>query len=113
MMQEPVPVFEIENLCAVNCQAPDITPQIRPYLTLEEGTILIRFRNYELHSGGAALLTFVNAQYVASYFSIYIRNKKARKFWVFRPKCRYSVGINRDVYTFITTFDCRKQPLFQ
>lgn len=72
MMQEPVPVFEIENLCAVNCQAPDITPQIRPYLTLEEGTILIRFRNYELHSGGAALLTFVNAQYVASYFSIYI-----------------------------------------
>lgn len=41
------------------------------------------------------------------------RNKKARKFWVFRPKCRYSVGINRDVYTFITTFDCRKQPLFQ
>lgn len=72
MMQEPVPVFEIENLCAVNCQAPDITQQIRPYLTLEEGTILIRFRNYELHSGGAALLTFVNAQYVASYFSIYI-----------------------------------------
>ena len=43
----------------------------------------------------------------------YNRNKKARKFWVFRPKCRYSVGINRDVYTFITTFDCRKQPLFQ
>ena len=43
----------------------------------------------------------------------YNGNKKARKFWVFRPKCRYSVGINRDVYTFITTFDCRKQPLFQ
>lgn len=41
------------------------------------------------------------------------RNKNARKFWVFRPKCRYSVGINRGVYTFITSFDCRKQPLFR
>lgn len=40
-------------------------------------------------------------------------NKNARKFWVFRPKCRYSVGINRGVYTFITSFDCRKQPLFR
>lgn len=72
MTEQPVPAFEIENLCGINCQAPDITPQIRPYLTLEEGTILIRFRNYELHSGGAALLSFVNRQYVASYFSIYI-----------------------------------------
>lgn len=43
----------------------------------------------------------------------YYRNKNARKFWVFRPKCRYSVGINRGVYTFITSFDCRKQPLFR
>ena len=43
----------------------------------------------------------------------YNRNKNARKFWVFRPKCRYSVGINRGVYTFITSFDCRKQPLFR
>lgn len=41
------------------------------------------------------------------------RNKNAQKYWVFRPKCRYSVGINRDVYTFITSFDCRKQPLFR
>lgn len=44
---------------------------------------------------------------------IIYRNKNARKFWVFRPKCRYSVGINRGVYTFITSFDCRKQPLFR
>ncbi len=72
MFKEPVPVFEIENLCNVNCQAPDITQQISPYLELEEGTVIIRFRNYELHAGGAALLTFVNNQYVASYFSIYI-----------------------------------------
>ena len=43
----------------------------------------------------------------------YCRNKNAQKHWVFRPKCRYSVGINRDVYTFITSFDCRKQPLFR
>lgn len=48
-----------------------------------------------------------------SMLSFYYRNKKARKFWVFRPKCRYSVGINRGVYTFITSFDCRKQPLFR
>lgn len=72
MTEQPIPVLEMENLCAINCQAPDITRQIRPYLTLEEGTIILRFRNYELHSGGAALLTFVNSQYVASYFSIYI-----------------------------------------
>ena len=43
----------------------------------------------------------------------YNRNKNARKYWVFQPKCRYSVGINRDIYTFITSFDCRKQPLFR
>lgn len=72
MFHEPVPVFEVENLCDVNCQAPDITRQMLPYLNLEEGTVVIRFRNYELHSGGASLLTFVNNQYVASYFSIYI-----------------------------------------
>lgn len=72
MAQESVPIFEIENLCEINSQAPDITAQIRPYTELEEGTIVIRFRNYELHSGGAALLTFVNDQYVASYLSIYI-----------------------------------------
>lgn len=43
----------------------------------------------------------------------YDGNKNARKYWVFQPKCRYSVGINRDVYTFITSFDCHKRPLFQ
>lgn len=43
----------------------------------------------------------------------YSRNKNVRKYWVFWLKCRYSVGINRDVYTFITSFDCRKQPLFR
>lgn len=71
-MIQPQPVFEIENLCGINCQAPDITEQIRPYTGLSEGTIVIRFRNYELHSGGAALLSFVNDQYIASYFTIYI-----------------------------------------
>lgn len=44
---------------------------------------------------------------------LYDRNKNVRKYWVFWLKCRYSVGINRDVYTFITSFDCRKQPLFR
>ena len=46
-------------------------------------------------------------------FAFYYRNKNVRKYWVFWLKCRYSVGINRDVYTFITSFDCRKQPLFR
>lgn len=72
MPQQPQPVFEIENLCEVSRQAPDITEQLRSYASLREGTVVIRFRNYELHSGGAALLSFVNEQYVASYFTIYI-----------------------------------------
>ncbi len=72
MEPEVRPVFEIENLCAINCQAPDLTAQMQPYTHLKEGTIVIRFRSYELHSGGAALLTFVNNQYPASYFSIYV-----------------------------------------
>ncbi|MCI5956398.1 MAG: exo-alpha-sialidase [Clostridiales bacterium] len=72
MSQFPAPVFEIENLCNISAQAPDLTAQLKPYTNLEEGTVIIRFRNYELHSGGAALLTFVNNQYPASYLSIYI-----------------------------------------
>lgn len=68
----PNPVFEVENLCDINRCPPDITRQVLPYTSLKEGTVIIRFRNYEMHSGGAALLSFVNRQYVASYFTIYI-----------------------------------------
>ena len=54
-----------------------------------------------------------NDEYLFTLHGNNNRNKNARKYWVFRLKCRYSVGINRDVYTFITLFDCRKQPLFR
>ena len=60
--------------------------------------------NYALAVGGAS---------GTSSSSVYYGNKNVRKYWVFWLKCRYSVGINRDVYTFITSFDCRKQPLFR
>lgn len=72
MKKLPSPILSIENLCAVNCCAPDLTEHFLPFTELEEGTIIIRFRNYEMHSGGAALLSFVNTQYPASYFCIFI-----------------------------------------
>lgn len=72
MKTMPSPVLDIENLCAINCKAPDLTEDFRPYTSLDEGTVIIRFRNYEMHSGGASLLSFINNQYPASYFTIYI-----------------------------------------
>lgn len=57
--------------------------------------------------------SYVNLFTKNNDFFTYNRNKNSRKYWVFRLKCRYSVGINRDVYTFIASFDCHKRPLFQ
>lgn len=66
------PVVKVENICDIAREAPDITSVVKPYTGLKQGTVLIRFRNYELHAGGAALLSFINNQYIASYFTIYI-----------------------------------------
>ena len=66
------PIYAVENLHEVNRMTIDITKDIAPLCTLEEGTIIVRFYNHELHALGGALFNVVNSQYPSSFFTVYI-----------------------------------------
>ena len=66
------PVFEMENICKIHRRHVNLTKELSPIFDLESGTVIIRFRNYEIPSF-SPLLNIVNDQYPSSYFLIYLQ----------------------------------------